>query len=68
MSEYGNKALVVTSPAPLPPVDGRSAIFLAGSIDNGAAPDWHSQCIDALADEPLILRISQPYDGSVRHG
>ena len=68
MSELGNKALVVTSPAPLLSVDGRPVIFLAGSIDNGAAPDWQSQCIDALADEPLIILNPRraDWDGSWR--
>ena len=59
---------MITSPAPLPAPDGRPVIFLAGSIDNGTASDWQSQCIDALADEPLILLNPRRrnWDGSRR--
>jgi hypothetical protein len=68
MSEFGNKALVVTSPAPSPTAAGRPVIFLAGSIDNGTALDWQSLCIDALADKPLIILNPRraDWDGSWR--
>lgn len=44
------RALVITSPAPLPPPDDRLRIFLAGSIDGGQAPDWQGEVITALGD------------------
>lgn len=48
MSERANRALVVIPPAPLPPSVGRPVIFLAGSIDNGNAPDWQTHCCDLV--------------------
>ena len=55
MSEGGNKALVITSPAPLPIAGGQPVLFLAGSIDQGGAPDWQGAVIEALADCPVTI-------------
>lgn len=49
------RALVVTSPAPLPPADSRLRIFLAGSIDKGEAPDWQGDVIAAIADCDAVI-------------
>lgn len=42
--------MVIASPAPLPPAGGCPVLFLAGSIDQGNAPDWQAEVIAALAD------------------
>nr|WP_314468635.1 nucleoside 2-deoxyribosyltransferase domain-containing protein [uncultured Novosphingobium sp.] len=46
---------VVTSPEPLPPRHDRPRVFLGGSIDMGAAPDWQKQVIEALRGEDVVL-------------
>lgn len=55
MSGGKDKALVITSPAPLPVPGGGPVIFLAGSIDQGGAPDWQNTVIEALADCAVTL-------------
>ncbi|WP_114239321.1 nucleoside 2-deoxyribosyltransferase domain-containing protein [Dyella sp. C9] len=45
---------VIVSPQPLPH-DGRTKVFLAGSIDMGKAVDWQKQLIDALADTNVVI-------------
>ena len=49
------QALIIRSPAALPPRDSRPWIFLAGSIDNGAAEPWQSQLEANLAPLPVII-------------
>lgn len=49
------QALVVTPPAPLPIGNDRPSIFLAGSIDQGDAPDWQAEIIGLLADLPVTI-------------
>jgi len=49
------QALVVTPPAPLPISSDRPSIFLAGSIDQGGAPDWQAEIIAMLADLPVTI-------------
>jgi hypothetical protein len=46
---------VITSPAALPPADGRVRVFLGGSIDMGSAPDWQADVINALAGETVDI-------------
>ena len=46
---------VVTSPAPVPANDSRPKVFLAGSIDNGAAADWQAEVSAALAGMDVII-------------
>ena len=46
---------VITAPAELPPKFERTAVFLAGSIDNGLAEQWQHAFIAACEREPLIL-------------
>ncbi|GEM_PF-1482560 len=45
----------VTSPAPLPPSDGRVTVFLAGSIEMGKAGDWQAQVQQALTDDGVLM-------------
>jgi len=45
----------VTSPAVLPPSDGRMTVFLAGSIEMGKAGAWQAEVQQALADEGVVL-------------
>lgn len=47
------QAQTVYPPAPIPSKGPR--IFLAGSIEMGAAPDWQQQVIDALSDQSCIF-------------
>lgn len=42
------------SPAPLP-ADLSRSLFLAGTIDMGAAPPWQSALVDALGDLDLLI-------------
>jgi hypothetical protein len=46
-------ARVYTPPTP-PILDGKS-VFLAGSIEMGAAEDWQARVIAAVADRDLVL-------------
>lgn len=48
-------AEVITSPQTLPIDDRRPKVFLAGSIDNGAAIDWQTEVVNALAGMEVIL-------------
>ena len=48
-------SLTVTSPAPIPDSDPRPRVFLAGSIDNGAAGNWQAEATAALADAGVLL-------------
>ncbi|MFO0561451.1 MAG: nucleoside 2-deoxyribosyltransferase domain-containing protein [Polyangiales bacterium] len=46
---------VITAPEPIDLAPHDHALFLAGSIEQGAAIDWQSVVIDALADVPLTV-------------
>jgi len=50
---------IVMAPTPLETVDTKNrmdpVIFLAGSIENGAARDWQQQTIDGLVDTNAII-------------
>jgi hypothetical protein len=48
-------ALVVKPPAPLQKAPGTIAVFLAGSIEMGAAGPWQAAIEAALADAPVTL-------------
>jgi hypothetical protein len=48
-------AAVVKPPAPLPAVSGLRSVFLAGSIDQGVAPQWQRQLEEALADLDVLV-------------
>ena len=48
-------ARVVKPPESLESHDLRRSIFLAGSIDQGVAPDWQSQVCDAFASSDVVL-------------
>lgn len=48
-------AEVITSPTALPVDDNRPKVFLAGSIDNGAASDWQAEVIQALGAMDVVL-------------
>ena len=39
-----------TPPTTVPPQSPRPWVFLAGSIEQGAAPDWQARIYDALVD------------------
>lgn len=46
--------LEVRAPDPVPE-DGRPKVFLAGSIEQGSAPDWQADVVEALEDLDIIL-------------
>lgn len=46
---------VIVAPQALPENFGQPSIFLAGSIDNGAAEDWQKTFIAACRDEAITL-------------
>jgi hypothetical protein len=48
-------ARVIKPPAPLPLDTGGASIFLAGSIEMGAAEDWQRQVESALDDLPVVI-------------
>lgn len=48
-------AVVVTAPEPLVSAPNTTSIFLAGSIEQGAAADWQRALIGALADAPVTI-------------
>lgn len=48
-------ALVVKPPEPLLVQPGTRAVFLAGSIEMGAAAPWQAEVAVALADAPVTL-------------
>jgi hypothetical protein len=48
-------ALVVKPPSPLHQAPGTLAVFLAGSIEMGAAGPWQAEIEAALADRPVTL-------------
>lgn len=52
-----DKATIVTAPDSFtnPKWVDHIAIFLAGSIDNGVAPDWQKEVLDALRDQNVML-------------
>jgi hypothetical protein len=50
-----SSAVVVTAPEPLALAPGTRAVFLAGSIEQGAAVDWQRALIAALADCPVTI-------------
>jgi excisionase family DNA binding protein len=43
-------AQIFKPPAPLPPAGGTPSVFLAGSIEMGAAEDWQARLTQALQD------------------
>lgn len=57
MSERHSQFEVLKPPGALPFIrySPKPTIFLAGSIDNGAAVDWQRQIADDLQDLPVIL-------------
>lgn len=48
-------ATIVKPPTPLPAGDARPSVFLAGSIDLGAAEDWQRAVEVALAPDDVIV-------------
>ncbi|MCB9743294.1 MAG: nucleoside 2-deoxyribosyltransferase domain-containing protein [Alphaproteobacteria bacterium] len=48
-------AVVLKPPAPLPANEQRPVVFLAGSIDQGAAVDWQAQVEARLASHDVLL-------------
>jgi Nucleoside 2-deoxyribosyltransferase like len=48
-------ALVIKPPAPLSLAPSTRSVFLAGSIEMGAAGPWQAQVEAALADEPVTF-------------
>ncbi len=46
------KAIEIQAPHPLED-DGRTKVFLAGSIEMGRAEDWQKMCINVLKDYPI---------------
>lgn len=52
-----DKAIIVTAPESFhnPEWVDHVAIFLAGSIDNGVAPDWQKDVLEALRDKNVML-------------
>ena len=46
---------VLTAPKPLPTTFDQTTVFLAGSIDNGAAEPWQSQLIAAFKNDSVTL-------------
>jgi hypothetical protein len=61
-------ALVVKPPAPLPSDAGMPSVFLAGSIDMGAAADWQRQVERALHDLPVVVLRERVSDLTGRDG
>jgi hypothetical protein len=47
-------ALIVKPPAPLP-ADRRPSVFLAGSIEQGRAPDWQTLVAEGLSDLDVLI-------------
>jgi excisionase family DNA binding protein len=48
-------AQIFKPPAPLPPAGGTPSVFLAGSIEMGAAEDWQARLTQALADLDVLI-------------
>ncbi len=48
-------ARVVKPPAPLPPEGPTPSVFLAGSIEMGAAEDWQAQFERCLSDLDVLV-------------
>jgi hypothetical protein len=48
-------ARIIKPPASLPTDLGAASVFLAGSIEMGAAIDWQRQVEDALSDLPVVI-------------
>ena len=48
-------ARVLKAPTPLPAVLARPAVFLAGSIEMGAAEDWQTELTRALDDLDVLV-------------
>jgi hypothetical protein len=46
---------VLKPPTPLAVPDGARAVFLAGSIEQGAADDWQTTLTAALADRDVVV-------------
>jgi hypothetical protein len=48
-------ATILKPPTPIPKVFDRPSVFLAGSIEMGAAEDWQARVERALAPYPLLI-------------
>ena len=48
-------AQTLKPPAPLPPAGGTPSVFLAGSIEMGAAEDWQARLTHALQDLDVLI-------------
>ena len=55
-------ATIHKPPTPLPSPAGEKVLFLAGSIDLGAAPDWQQELATALLDVPGLLILDPRRD------
>lgn len=53
---HAQRMLVIKSPQPLPSqLDGRTKVFLGGSIDMGGAENWQAEVEKALANQAVVL-------------
>jgi excisionase family DNA binding protein len=48
-------AQILKPPAPLPPASAMPSVFLAGSIEMGAAEDWQARLTHALQDLDVLI-------------
>jgi hypothetical protein len=55
-------ATIIKPPTPIPVEPQQRALFLAGSIDLGVAPDWQSMLAAALHDVPRLLILNPRRD------
>lgn len=65
-----NKAIIVTAPEDYTNSEwiDYTAIFLAGSIDNGIAPDWQKEVLAALKDKNVMLMNPRRKDWDPKAG
>jgi len=65
-----SKAVIVTAPDSYlkPEHIDKMAIFLAGSIDNGIAPDWQKKVLEALGEHNIMLMNPRRKDWSQNAG
>ncbi|MDG1949738.1 MAG: nucleoside 2-deoxyribosyltransferase domain-containing protein [bacterium] len=65
-----SKAIIVTAPENFinPEWVDHTAIFLAGSIDNGVAPDWQKEVLEALQDQNVMLMNPRRKDWDPKAG
>ena len=54
----GEMASVLKPPTPISAAPGSRYLFLAGSIDMGAAEDWQTRLADRLADVPDLVMLN----------